>query len=232
MMQTPKFISRRHWIWALGLAALFHAALFLRFINAPDTVVAVDSGAQAITIALAPKPAPEPVAEPEPEPKPQAKPKPDPVPVPEPRPQPKPEPIPEPLPSPVPEPEPATAKPPPPKQTVHAEQTAPKTQSGATGGLRDTPPDYRAILSAWLERHKDYPRRARRLGQEGTVVLHFVMDRSGRVLEWDVRSSSGHRLLDSAVEEMIQRANPLPAMPESMTVSRLELTVPVNFALR
>ncbi len=233
MMQTPKFISRRHWLWALSLAALLHIALFLRFVAAPDKIVAVDPGVQAITIALAPEPAPESVAEPEPEPAPE--PEPEPRAEPKPKPEPEPQPKPEPLPSPVPDPEPAAAKPPPPpppKQTVRAEQTAPKTQSGATGGLRDTPPDYRAILGAWLERHKDYPRRARRLGQEGTVVLHFVMDRSGRVLEWDVRSSSGHRLLDSAVEEMIQRANPLPAMPDSMKVSKLELTVPVNFALR
>lgn len=244
MIHQPRTIRTSQWLWAVGLALLLHIVLFLRFAAAPEKITATDPGVQAITIALAPEPAPEPVAEPEaepepkpkPEPKPEPKPKPKPVPKPEPKPEPIPEPTPEPLPSPIPDPEPAAEPPPPPPPTSQtasrAEKTAPQTQSGATGGLRDTPPDYRATLGAWLERHKEYPRRARRLGQQGTVVLHFIMDRQGQVLQWDIRNSSGHQLLDEAVEEMIQRANPLPAMPDSMKVSKLELTVPVNFALR
>lgn len=238
-MPTPSNIARGHWAWALGLAVVLHLALFLHYVATPDITPAADPGTRAITISLAPEPAPEPVTEPEPVPEPEPEPVPEPEPTPQPEPKPEPEPVPKPkpeprpLPSPVPDPESVAAPkpPPPPKPAVRAEKVAPQTQSGATGGLQDTPPDYRATLGAWLERHKQYPRRARRLGQEGTVVLHFVMDRSGEVLEWEVRSSSGHRLLDAAVEELIQRANPLPAMPDSMTINKLELSVPVNFKL-
>jgi protein TonB len=203
-----------------------------------------------------PQPEPEPTPEPEPEPTPVPEPEPEPKPKPEPKPQPEPEPAPAPRPEPKPEPRPqpeARPQPQPSKPTstarraqdakpaggqdrtsapAQAAQTAERTQQGTTGSVSDTPPDYRSELSAWLQRYKNYPRRARRLRQEGTVVLYFVMDRSGRVLDWEIRQSSGHELLDEAVRDMIREADPLPALPDSVSMQRLALTVPVRFQLR
>ncbi|WP_199930334.1 energy transducer TonB [Sedimenticola thiotaurini] len=88
------------------------------------------------------------------------------------------------------------------------------------------------ILQSWLERHKEYPRRARRRHQQGVVMLYFVMNRQGQVLHYEIRKSSGYALLDREVSEMIKRAQPLPPMPATLTGSRLELVVPVEFALR
>jgi protein TonB len=63
-------------------------------------------------------------------------------------------------------------------------------------------------------------------------MLRFVMDPEGRVLSYRIERSSGHRLLDEEVREMIERASPLPAMPDGMQQARLELVVPVSFFLR
>lgn len=105
--------------------------------------------------------------------------------------------------------------------------------SSATGGGNPGQvADYMAQLQAWLERHKEYPRRAKLRRQEGTVLLYFVMNREGRVLEYRIRQRSGHASLDRAVEEMIERAQPLPKMPQEMRQARLELVVPVQFFLR
>lgn len=104
--------------------------------------------------------------------------------------------------------------------------------SASGGGKPGVSVDYVSILQAWLEEHKEYPRRARSRRQEGVVWLYFVMDRAGHVLEHRIDRSSGHRLLDREVEEMIRRAQPLPAMPSEMVQARLELVVPVQFQLR
>jgi protein TonB len=58
------------------------------------------------------------------------------------------------------------------------------------------------------------------------------MDREGQVLSFELTSSSGHDTLDGEVREMIKRAQPLPALPEEMNRDRIELEVPVRFALR
>lgn len=100
------------------------------------------------------------------------------------------------------------------------------------GGTPGEVVDYMARLQAWLERHKEYPRRARMRRIEGTALLYFVMDRQGRVLDYRLQRSAGHRLLDEEVRAMIQRAQPLPEMPASMTQAQLELVVPVQFVLR
>ena len=104
--------------------------------------------------------------------------------------------------------------------------------SDAGGGLPGPTPDYLGLLRAWLEKHKEYPRPSRNRREEGTVLLRFVMERSGRVVSHRIERSSGHPALDRAVEEMLARAQPLPAMPPEMLQAKLELVVPVQFALR
>ncbi len=114
-------------------------------------------------------------------------------------------------------------------------QAAPQAGSGpaaSAGGAPGAAVDYMARLQAWLERHKEYPRAARMRRQEGVVMLRFTIGRDGRVLAHRIENSSGHRLLDAAVEEMIQRANPLPAPPPEIELAQLELVVPVQFQLR
>ena len=88
---------------------------------------------------------------------------------------------------------------------------------------------YFAQLNAWLEKYKQYPRRARRRHQQGTAYLRFVIDRDGQVLSYEIERSSGYPLLDEEAERILRRAQPLPAMPEGLVLSRLELVVPVSF---
>lgn len=115
---------------------------------------------------------------------------------------------------------------------VGASALAGSAASSSGGGQPGVSTDYVSILQAWLEEHKEYPRRARSRRQEGVVYLYFVMDRGGRVLQHRIDRSSGYSLLDREVEAMIRRAEPLPAMPDDMTQARLELVVPVQFRLR
>jgi len=100
------------------------------------------------------------------------------------------------------------------------------------GGDPEARDSYMGRLRAWLERHKTYPRRAQRRRMEGTVLLYFMMDRTGRVLSYRLERSSGHAMLDEAVLDLIARAQPLPAMPASIPDRRLELVVPIRFELR
>jgi protein TonB len=92
--------------------------------------------------------------------------------------------------------------------------------------------DYLARLRAWLERHKEYPRRARLRRLEGVVTLRLVLKASGAVADVALVKGSGHDTLDEAGLGMVARARPLPAMPAEMGRERLVLTVPVRFGLR
>jgi protein TonB len=86
------------------------------------------------------------------------------------------------------------------------------------------------LLSAWLESHKHYPDSARLRGEEGRAVLHFEVDRSGRVLDFAVVKSSGYADLDAAIEVMMRGAT-LPPFPASMNQSRIPVSVTIRFSL-
>ncbi|MGI2150944.1 TonB family protein [Shewanella baltica] len=114
-----------------------------------------------------------------------------------------------------------------------AEQNKAASGDNMTGGglLGDTQ-DYTATLLAWLEQHKEYPRTARNRRQQGTVMLYFVLDRQGRVSASRIEQSSGYQTLDAEALKMLERAQPLPAIPDTMPNETLELVVPVQFFLR
>ena len=90
--------------------------------------------------------------------------------------------------------------------------------------------DYRSLLSAWLEGHKRYPEAARKMGEEGTAVLRFRVDRSGYVLNYSVVKSTGYADLDASVEAMM-RAATLPPFPATMTAPEIDVSVTVRFGL-
>jgi TonB family protein len=91
-------------------------------------------------------------------------------------------------------------------------------------------PGYRALLGTWLENHKRYPDSARQRGEEGRAVLHFAVDRSGRVVDFAIAQSSGYSDLDASVEDMMRGAV-LPPFPAGMTRPRIEVSVAIRFSL-
>jgi periplasmic protein TonB len=108
---------------------------------------------------------------------------------------------------------------------VAAEAAPPKPQALPS-------PDYLKRLMAHLNAYKHYPYEASRRRETGTVDLHFIMDRSGRVLSYEVVKSSGSSALDNEAKAMIVRAQPLPPVPPAYPGERLDLVVPLIFSLR
>lgn len=92
--------------------------------------------------------------------------------------------------------------------------------------------DYLTRLSRHLSQFYEYPRRARRLGQQGAPVIVFEFSRNGTLIDHSLRKSSGHDLLDDAAIAMLEEAAPLPEVPESMAGNSFRYALPVRFSLR
>ena len=60
----------------------------------------------------------------------------------------------------------------------------------------------------------------------------FTIDRNGHVLSRHIVNGSGYADLDAEVLALVERAQPMPAFPASMTEAQLDLTVPIRFSLR
>ena len=126
----------------------------------------------------------------------------------------------------------ALPEPKPPEKAQEERPPAPRTTARVQGGAPRVEPTWQAVLLKHLQQYKRYPQSAQTQGRQGVVLLGFSVDRRGRVLEHHIVQGSGHVDLDNEVMAMIERAQPLPAFPASMTQPKLDLTVPIRFSLR
>ncbi|MCB9645412.1 MAG: energy transducer TonB [Deltaproteobacteria bacterium] len=87
-------------------------------------------------------------------------------------------------------------------------------------------------MRAEVEAQQRYPRRAQRLGQQGTAVISVRLTRAGALAEAPVLiRSSGHALLDAEALRMVEAAAPFPGLPAGYTADTVALELPVRFSL-
>jgi protein TonB len=104
---------------------------------------------------------------------------------------------------------------------------------GGTGrGTADALAAYKSQVRRRIERNRKYPPAAQNGRIEGIVRVSFTLNRQGQVVAFKMLNSSGHAVLDDEAEALIRRVNPLPAFPKELTITTLELTLPIQFALR
>ena len=111
---------------------------------------------------------------------------------------------------------------------VAAPKAAIPAPQKSDGGTRDS---YLGRVLAQLNRFKQYPRSARQAHIEGVVMLHFVMAADGKVQSFEIAKSSGRPVLDAEALALIQRAQPLPALPADFPTRTLDALVPIEFFL-
>lgn len=109
---------------------------------------------------------------------------------------------------------------------------APRTTVREMASAPRIDPSWESLLLKHLQEFKSYPSDARRRNEQGVVLLAFSIDRNGHVVSRHIAKSSGFATLDAEVLALVERAQPMPAFPPSMTEAQLDLTVPIRFSLR
>ena len=94
------------------------------------------------------------------------------------------------------------------------------------GGRAQGGSDYYYIRETVMKNIK-YPEKARRMGQEGRVVLSFIVLENGATSEIKVISSCGFRLLDESAREGVMNTTIHKRVPYRMVV-----TLPITYKLQ
>lgn len=76
----------------------------------------------------------------------------------------------------------------------------------------------------------EYPRKARRLGEQGVVLISMVIDTSGKVQSVQVSRSSGSAELDRAARQAVLNASCEPYRENGRAIS-VRAVQPINFSL-
>lgn len=101
---------------------------------------------------------------------------------------------------------------------------------GGSGGCLDT-----AWMRAVSERVRQfyyYPPAALAVRRTGLVMVHFEVRRDGQIEKLAISKSSGDAGLDKAALDIVQKAEPLPPIPDRMHADRVEGELPINFGVR
>lgn len=198
-----------------------------------------------------PEPEPEVISEPKPEPEVVTKPQPKPEPVvkkenkpkpkvqlkPKKQPEPKKKVVKQPSQQPVEKPAQDLVKEPQQASNALAQSAAPADQGAATasaqGGIstlvygeREDP--FLSQVKRCIESVLRYPRRARQLRLEGTVMVQFVVKKDGSLDELTVYESSGQVMLDNLARKAVEAAEPLWGEPRET----VRLRMPIRYELK
>ncbi len=94
----------------------------------------------------------------------------------------------------------------------------------------DVGADWNAELDQWVEEHKYYPDSAAEQGQQGSVEIHFTVDRNGNVTGLHLVSGSGSPFLDQAWLGLFEEAQ-LPPFPPGTKANTAEIDATMHFEL-
>ncbi|MEY8193981.1 MAG: TonB family protein [Cycloclasticus sp.] len=145
----------------------------------------------------------------------------------------------------APKPEPIEETPTPIEEIVEQEELAPPSivaplddiaAAPAEGAVSLTPSQapalWQSALLHHLEKHKRYPRQARRRRHEAVVYVRVTINRAGKVIASQLSKACPYRTLNRETLALITRAQPLPPPPSEVSGETIEFVVPVAFSLK
>ena len=86
----------------------------------------------------------------------------------------------------------------------------------------------------WRSRHQWYRANAIRRGQEGEVILRFVITANGELIDHELISRAVFQSLNKEALNMVKRASPLPSVPLEIQAGakQFEYSIPIKFSLQ
>lgn len=105
--------------------------------------------------------------------------------------------------------------------------------AGRADGQRRVQAEERYIyeLHRFLERRKVYPNVARRMGQEGRVMVRFTITEAGRFENIELLEGSSFEALNRAALDVVARAGAFRPLPGELNVASWQVELPFEFVI-
>jgi protein TonB len=90
---------------------------------------------------------------------------------------------------------------------------------------------YLLELKTLIEKHKQYPSRAKRLQQQGIVMLHFTILKNGSFSNIQIKKECKFKRLNKAALNLIKQLNFFKKIPEKLEKQTWDIQVPIEYKI-
>lgn len=91
--------------------------------------------------------------------------------------------------------------------------------------------EYLAKVRAKIEKNKIYPKRAKRLNQQGVVVISLEILKNGYIKSINLKNSSKFKRLNKATLKLFKKIIKFEPIPSELNKNRWLIEVPVNYSI-
>jgi protein TonB len=102
----------------------------------------------------------------------------------------------------------------------------------ATPVLADDIQDWQREIVKQIIKTHIYPRSAIAREIEGSAKVQVTIDRTGKILGYEITEPSGQDQLDKVIPKMMEKLDPLPAPPDSLPDGNLSFVIPIAWRLQ
>lgn len=91
--------------------------------------------------------------------------------------------------------------------------------------------DYLSKLRTTIEKNKIYPKRAKRLKQQGKVIVSFEITKNGRIKKVALKNACPYKRLNSAAIKLLVQIAKFEPIPQELEKDTWAIEVPINYSI-
>jgi len=86
-------------------------------------------------------------------------------------------------------------------------------------------------LVTLIKSKQTYPRAALSKQIEGKAKIKITLDKSGNITNYEITEPTGEAALDDELPKLMERLDPMPALPASFAKDSLTFVLPISYRL-
>lgn len=100
-----------------------------------------------------------------------------------------------------------------------------------TGGGNSTDPRalYAGQIGQLIQKNLHYPLSARKLGQQGTVLMNITIAKDGNILKYEIKEKSHYQAFNTSSLDTIRRLGKFPPIPKEIGLEVYDVIIPVKY---
>ncbi|WP_024954709.1 energy transducer TonB [Sulfurospirillum arcachonense] len=91
--------------------------------------------------------------------------------------------------------------------------------------------EYLLRLRHLIEKNKIYPKRAKRLKQQGEVVVSFEILKDGSIKRVNIKNRSSFKRLNMAAVKLLKKINKFDSIPNELEKNRWAIEIPIKYSI-